>query len=249
MKSKDFLIKNKIILITGASGFLGKRIIKVLKNNNKLILLDKIKPKTFKQTKNIYFYPVDFLDEKNFLNQIKIIKKKFKKIDHIVNLAAITGDQIKKINNEKDTWKKVYEVNLYAPILIFTELKKNLLRSKLPSILNISSIYGVIQPKFEIYRKTNIKNSFDYSSSKSSLIYLSKWLAKRYSPKIRVNCISPGGIFRNQPSNFVKNYSSQTLLNRMANENDIIGPILFFLSDHSKYITGQNLIVDGGFSI
>ena len=78
---------------------------------------------------------------------------------------------------------------------------------------------------------------------------MSKWLAKRYSPKIRVNCISPGGIFRNQPSNFVKNYSSQTLLNRMANENDIIGPILFFLSDHSKYITGQNLIVDGGFSI
>ena len=78
---------------------------------------------------------------------------------------------------------------------------------------------------------------------------MSKWLAKKYSPKIRVNCISPGGIIRNQPKNFVKNYSSQTLLKRMANENDLMGPILFFLSDHSKYITGQNLIVDGGFSI
>ena len=100
----------------------------------------------------------------------------------------------------------------------------------------------------DIYKNTKIKNSFDYSSSKSGLIYLSKWLAKnmlKNSSKLYIS----GSIIRNQPKNFVKNYSSQTLLNRMANENDIIGPILFFLSDHSKYITGQNLIVDGGFSI
>ncbi len=248
MKSMDILVKNKTILVTGSSGFLGHKIISILKYNNKLILVDKNNPKNLKDFKNITFYKVDFLNEKNFSNKIREIKKKYKKIDHIINLAAITGDQIKLIN-KKDVWKSVYEVNLYAPFLISSELKKNLLNSKSPSILNISSIYGTIQPKFDIYKNTKIKNSFDYSSSKSGLIYLSKWLAKKYAPKIRVNCISPGGIIRNQPKNFVKNYSSQTLLKRMANENDLIGPILFFLSDHSKYITGQNLVVDGGFSI
>ena len=134
-------------------------------------------------------------------------------------------------------------------MIIFSEIKNNLLRSNSASILNISSIYGVIPPKFEIYKGTKIKSSFDYSSSKSSLIYLTKWLAKEYSPKIRVNCISPGGVYRNHSKKFVNNYSSKTLLKRMANELDIVGPILFFLSNHSKYITGQNLIVDGGFSL
>ena len=249
MKNSKIIISNQTILIIGASGFIGKKLILALKNNNKLILLDKKSEKKWNNTKNVSCFNVDFLNEKNLLDQIKKIKKKFKIIDHIINLAAITGDQIDLIKDKKQAWKSVYTVNLYAPLSIYSELKNNLLKSKSASILNISSVYGVVQPKFEIYKSTKIKNSFDYSSSKSSLIYLTKWLSKTYSPKIRVNCVSPGGIKRNQSKNFIKNYSSKTLLKRMANEEDIIGPILFFLSDYSKYITGQNLIVDGGFSI
>ena len=249
MKKKEFLVSKKTILITGATGHLGKKLVLELKSQNKLILLDKKIEKKFKNLKNLDSYEVDFLDEKNLLDKIKKIKKKYKTIDSIVNLAAITGDQIKLIKKKNDIWKSIYSVNLYSPMIIFSEIKDNLLRSNSASILNISSIYGVIPPKFEIYKGTKIKSSFDYSSSKSSLIYLTKWLAKKYSPKIRVNCISPGGIYRNHSKKFVNNYSSKTPLKRMANEQDIVGPILFFLSNHSKYITGQNLIVDGGFSL
>ena len=78
---------------------------------------------------------------------------------------------------------------------------------------------------------------------------LTKWLASTLAPKIRVNSISPGGILRLQPKNFIKKYASKTPLNRMAIENDIIGSVIFLSTDMSKYITGQDILVDGGFTI
>ena len=249
MKKNKFSVENEIILITGAHGYIGRKLVKELKNsNNKLILLDKTIPRLNKN-KNIYNYKVNFADTENLQNIILKIKKKFKKIDKIVSLAAMTGDSINLYKNKKDIWKNIYNVNLYAPIKIFSNLKFNLNKSNRASIVIISSIYGEIQPKFEIYKKTKLENFFDYSSSKSGLIYLTRWLAKKYAPKIRVNCISPGGIIRKQPKTFIKNYRSKTLLNRMCTEDDVVGPILFLLSKQSGYITGQNILVDGGFSL
>ena len=78
---------------------------------------------------------------------------------------------------------------------------------------------------------------------------MTKWLASTLAPQIRVNCVSPGGILRDQPKKFIKKYETKTLLNRMASEDDIIKPILFLASNMSSYITGQNIIVDGGWTI
>ena len=100
-----------------------------------------------------------------------------------------------------------------------------------------------------MYKNTNIKISAGYNVSKAGLVNLTKWLASYLAPKIRVNAISPGGILRGQDNNFVKNYKKKTLLNRMAKENDIINSIVFLISENSSYITGHNLVIDGGFSI
>ena len=240
--------KNQVILITGADSYLAKELLKkFVKVNVKLILLDKKFKKKIRNL-NYNYYEVDFLDNEKLDTTIKDIKKKFVKIDKIINVAGFTGDMIAKSIN-KITWKEIYQVNLYSVKKICTQLKSNLLKSNKGVILNVSSIYGFITPKFDIYKNSNIVNFFDYSSSKSSLIYLNVWLAKKLSPKIRVNCISPGGIVRNQSKNFIKKYSSKTLLGRMANEKDIVEPMIFLISNCSKYITGQNLIVDGGFAI
>ena len=249
MKKNKLILSDQVILITGSQGFIGRKLVSSLKNsNNTLILLEKNISK-LEKNKGIYSYKVDFSNDADLQNILSKIKKTFKKIDKIVSLAALTGDSIELYKNKKEIWKEIYNVNLFAPMKIFSNLKTNLKKSKRPSIVIISSIYGEVQPKFEIYKNTKLENFFDYSSSKSGLIYLTKWLAKKYSPHIRVNCISPGGIIRKQSKTFIKNYNSKTLLKRMCTESDVVGPILFLLSEHSSYITGQNLLVDGGFSL
>ena len=246
IQNKEF--RNQVILITGANSYIGKKFLNSLSwNECKLILID-LKFNNKKKKKNWDYYEVDFLDEFKLNKTIKLIKKKYHKINKIINIAGFTGDMISKSKN-KVSWKAVYQVNLYSVKKICMDLKSNLLHEKNSAILNISSIYGAVTPKFEIYEGSNIVNFFDYSSSKAALIYLTKWLAKNLAPKIRVNCLSPGGIQRNQSKKFIKNYSSKTLLKRMGDEEDMIGPMIFLISNSSKYITGQNLLVDGGFSI
>ena len=85
--------------------------------------------------------------------------------------------------------------------------------------------------------------------SKAGVDHMTKWLASTLSPKIRVNCVSPGGIYRKQSEKFVKKFNSRTLLKRMATEKDIVGPVVFLSSSSASYITGENLIVDGGWTI
>lgn len=244
--NKEF--KNQVILITGANSYIGKKFLNYFdKSGAKLILID-LKFIKKKNDKNYHYYELDFLNEIKLKKVINSIKKIHPKINKIINIAGITGDIISK-NKGKITWRDIYQVNLYSVKKICMELKSNMIKTKNPSILNISSIYGVVTPKFDIYDGSPIDNFFDYSSSKSSLIYLTEWFAKKMAPKIRVNCISPGGLKRNQSKKFIKNYSSKTLLKRMGSEKDIIEPMIFLISNSSNYITGQNLLVDGGFTI
>jgi len=264
MKQKYLeLLKNKKFLITGSTGKIGKCISKVLSNNHvDLILVDCNKKKLIEQKKNlskyknkINVYQCNFLDsnEKKFF--FSIVKKNHKHIDTIINNAAFVGDDKKKgwsVKFEKqsvDTWRDCFEVNLTSVFEISKEFKKLLLKSKNPNIINISSIYGVIAPDFDLYKSNKIFNPAAYSTSKSGLIYLTKWLASNMSPKIRVNSISLGGIKRKQNKIFIKRYSDKTLLKRMGTEEDIIGAIIFLSTNMSNYLTGQNIIIDGGRSI
>ena len=105
-------------------------------------------------------------------------------------------------------------------------------------------------PDFSIYGKTGMTSPADYSFAKGGMIAFTKYLATYYARyNIRVNCISPGGLFTNQPREFVKNYIKRTPLGRMANEDDLKGAAVFLASDASAYITGHNLVVDGGWTI
>ena len=129
------------------------------------------------------------------------------------------------------------------------DLSNLLIKSKNGKVINIGSIYGVVAPKWEIYSKLKMNNRAGYSSSKSGLLQLTKWFATCLAPNVRVNMISPGGILRGQPKTFVKKYNSNTPLGRMANLDDFNGTLIYLASDLSKYVTGQNLLVDGGWTI
>ena len=117
------------------------------------------------------------------------------------------------------------------------------------SIVNVSSIYGMVGPTFAIYQGTEMINPPDYAFSKGGIINFTRYLATCYAPHgIRVNCLSPGGYYTGQPETFVRNYEAQTPLGRMARWNDLKGAAVFLASDASQYITGQNLAVDGGWT-
>ena len=118
---------------------------------------------------------------------------------------------------------------------------------KFGSIINIGSIYGVVGPDFNVYENTELTMPAAYSAIKGGVINFTRYLASYYGKdNIRVNCVSPGGIFNNQTTEFVKNYEYKVPMKRMGNPEDISPAVSFLLSDDSTYITGQNLTIDGG---
>ncbi len=119
------------------------------------------------------------------------------------------------------------------------------------TIINVSSIYGLVGPDWSIYESASYDGKpmgvpAAYAASKGGVIALTKYFASLYAPKIRVNCVTPGGIFDNQSEIFVKKYAAKTMLNRMAKKDEVSGAILYLASDLSSYVTGANIIIDGG---
>ena len=131
------------------------------------------------------------------------------------------------------------------------EISRVMVNQKSGVIVNIASIYGFMAPRFELYENASFTSPVEYSAIKGGLLSLTKYLASYLGKHdIRVNAISPGGVYDNQPESFVTQYSKKTVIgNRMAESDDLTGALVFLLSNASKYITGQNIVVDGGWSI
>ncbi len=126
---------------------------------------------------------------------------------------------------------------------------QDMMKRKKGVIINISSIHGVIGPDFTLYKGTQMDAPPDYFFHRAGIISLTRYLAAKYAEyNIRVNCVSPGGLLENQPEIFIERYNQRTFLGRMANGEDIKGVIVFLASDASSYITGENILVDGGYT-
>jgi NAD(P)-dependent dehydrogenase (short-subunit alcohol dehydrogenase family) len=258
-----FSLKKKISLVTGADGYLGKTICSTLaEKGSSIILVDNLgkeknllkKVEYFKRKykrQNFYSFTCDFSKKGNIKNLTKKLKK-FKQLDILINNAAFTGEKfstgyIEKFERQTiEAWNTCLDVSITSVFDLVQNLLPKIKKSNSASIINISSIYGVYGPDWSIYKNTNLANPAAYAVAKAGLIQFTKWLSKTLGPKIRVNSISPGGIFRKQPKSFVNSYIKKTSLKRMAKEEDFIGVIVLLASNASSYITGQNIIVDGG---
>lgn len=238
---------SKIILLTGSSSLVGRAIIKKLSNYYFLICIDK-KIVKVKNVKNVIYIKSDVLKEKN-LNQIKKgIEKKFKKIDIIINCFVKQNyEKFEKQTLQKFT--KAITTNISGTFLLTKIFYKLLKKSKNAQIINFGSIYGMISGDPSIY-PTNKVTSDAYAASKAAIIQLTKYYAVHLAKyNIRVNCISPGGIFNNQNKIFVKNYTKKVPLKRMAELKEIVDGVNMLIKSETKYINGHNLVIDGGFTI
>ena len=145
-------------------------------------------------------------------------------------------------------WNDAMAINVTAAFVLAQESRDALTKSGRGSIILLNSIYGMLGPKMALYAGTEMFNPVAYGVSKGGLLQLMRYLATTLAPSVRVNCISVGGVLRDQPKEFRQRYEADTPLRRMATEEDAKGAIAYLASDLSAYVTGHNLIVDGGWS-
>jgi len=247
-----FKLNNCVILITGVSGQIGMNLANLFLNNGCRVYGVDLKKNKIKN-KNFKFYKKNISNRKNIKQLFNDIFRKEKKIDVIINNAAVSyfSSIFKKKEKELDN---TYKVNLKSVINVMIEYYKNHKLKKLSScrIINIASIYGVVSPEFSIYGKKDRFSSEIYGATKAGLIQLTKYYSILFAKyNILVNCISPGGIENQkiQSVKFRKKYISRVPLKRMAKVEDLYTAVLFLSSKNTKYVTGQNLIIDGGLTV
>jgi len=263
---KEFNLKNKVCIITGGTGLLGKEFSRACAEHNAIVIIvdidkkkgDVVVKEIQKDTHNdnIFFEKCDITSVEEVKLLVKRIKRRFGKIDALVNNAYPRNKRYGRKFEDvacKDFCENV-NMHLGGYFLTTQEIAKVMIKQKRGIIVFLGSIYGFAAPKFDIYYKTNMKipvASIELAAIKGGILQLTKYLAAYLAPhQIRVNAISPGGVFDNQPELFVKKYLTKVRLgSRMAYPDDISGALIFLLSDASKYMTGQNIIVDGGWSI
>ena len=198
---------------------------------------------------------IDLTDEAALLSVPNRVVETFGRMDILVNCAALVGTSELKgwatsfDQQRSDTWRKALEVNLTAPFVLIQQCLEPLAESGKGSIINISSIYGLVGPDVSLYEGTDMAGvPAAYAASKGGLVQFTRWLSTVAAPKVRVNAITSGGVWRGQPEEFHRRYIERTPLKRMASEEDLKGAAIYLASDLSAYVTGHNLVVDGGWT-
>jgi NAD(P)-dependent dehydrogenase (short-subunit alcohol dehydrogenase family) len=176
------------------------------------------------------------------------------RVDVLVHAAALVGTSglsgwtTAFEDQSVDSWRRALEVNLTSVFSVTQAFAAALREGRRGAIVTIGSIYGAVGVDLRLYNSTGMGSPAAYAASKGGLLQLTRWLATVLAPDIRVNAVSPGGVWRQQPEEFVREYERRTPLGRLATEADIKGAVAFLASDASAYITGQNLLVDGGWT-
>jgi len=265
MKSVNKMLDltGRTALITGATGGLGKHMAETIAElGGGVILVDRPGSDYSKLCGQLDQYGVEITsidcDLENLDERTKLVKKVNEgglPINILINNAAFGGTTdlqgwVTKFEEQSvETWRRAIEVNLTAAFDLSKGFSEAIKQNGYGSIINVSSIYGVSGPDFSLYEGTQMGNPAAYAASKGGLLQLTRWLSTVVAPDVRVNAVSPGGVWRNQPAEFVKRYIDRTPLKRMATEEDFKGIIAYLSSDLSSYVTGQNIIVDGGWTV
>lgn len=198
------------------------------------------------------FVEADLMQPESFAPIAGSIAQAFGRLDYLVNNAAFYDDApgwgVPFAQESHEAWLKVMRVNLLAPFFLTQALHPLLEKSEDASIVNIGTMYSAVGPDWGLYEGTDMTNPAAYSASKGGLLSTTRWLATALAPKVRVNMVSPGGIERGQNPEFQARYNKRTPLGRMGTEHDITGMVSLLLSPEGAYITGQHMIIDGGWT-
>jgi NAD(P)-dependent dehydrogenase (short-subunit alcohol dehydrogenase family) len=242
-----FSIKDKVIVVTGGNGLLGKQMVSTFRKNQAItISVDK----KFDQQGQDDFI-MDITDQVSVKAVVNSILNKYNKIDGWVNNAyPRTIDWGNKFENILlESWRKNVDMHLNGYFLCCQMVLEQMKKQGFGSLINMSSIYGIVGPDFSVYEDTEMTMPVEYAAAKSGIVHMTKYFSQYYKKfKVRANAIAPGGILAGQPSDFVGRYNAQCGAKGMLDPEDITGTLLYLLSSSSRHVTGQTIVVDDGWS-
>ncbi len=256
-------LSGRVALITGGAGHVGSALCDALAElGASIVVLDSQRENCTKVATRLHDkYGVETLPlftdlsaESEMRSVPERILSRFQKFDILVNCAALVGASglegwaVPFPKQSAATWRLALEVNLTAPFVLTQVCAEALAASGHGSVINIGSIYGMVGPDMSLYENTELGNPAAYAASKGGLLQLTRWLATVMAPKVRVNAVTSGGVWREQSESFTSRYVARTPLARMATEEDLKGVVAYLASDLSSYVTGHNLVVDGGWT-
>lgn len=259
-----YSIQDKVVLITGGTGLLGRTYCQaMIEAGAKVVVADlpERHPQKYAGELMDRFggealgVVCDVTQEEQVRSLIQSALAQFGQVDVAINNAAGTGEFFAGHGDifapfeeyPLAAWDIVLKVNLTGVFLVARESGKVMKATGGGSIINVSSIYGVVGPDHSIYEGMPFRSFPGYSAAKAGVLGLTRWLASYWAKDhIRVNAVTPGGVYNNHDQAFVSRYSARTPMGRMADKNELVGIMVFLASDASSYCTGQNFIVDGG---
>jgi len=256
------MLNNNVVIVTGGAGLLGRAFVRSIVEHGGIAVVADINQhagsgfleelRTDDSQARVEFVDVDITSKESLIKMISCLHDKHGRIDALVNNAYPRNKNYGRKFEEVtyDDFCQNVSMHLGGYFLTAQQVAGYFKKQGYGSIINMASIYGVVAPRFGIYEHTSMTMPVEYAAIKSAVIHLTKYLAQHLKGNnIRVNCISPGGILDGQPAEFLSRYNSFAASKGMLDAKDIQGALLFLLSDMSKFVNGQNIVVDDGWSL
>ena len=252
------MLNENVVLVTGGAGLIGSAISReIINNGGKVIIGDKSNDKGIAVQDELgiedsIYIELDVSDKTSIDNLIRKGNEHFGNIDSVVHCAYPRSEQwgTRFEDLEPDGLKEDIFQQLGGAIILSQRIIAFFREQGHGNLIHVSSIQGVFAPKFEHYKGTSMVSPIEYSAIKAGIISITRYLAKYCKGQnIRVNCVSPGGVLDGQPEAFLEKYNNDCINKGMLDADDITGLVIFLLSNESKYISGQNIIIDDGWNL
>lgn len=256
------ILNDKIVVVTGGAGLVGRAFVRCVAEHGGIAVIADVNrhagTSLIEELQDdghedrAVFVELDITSMKSIVSAITYLHDRYRKIDALVNNAYPRNKNFGRKFEEVsyDDFCQNVSMHLGGYFLASQQFASYFRKQGHGSIINMASIYGVIAPRFGVYENTSMTMPVEYAAIKSAIIHLTKYLAQYFKGNnIRVNCISPGGILDGQPAEFLVRYNSFAACKGMLDPNDLQGALLFLLSDTSRFVNGQNIVVDDGWSL